>query len=139
MPCLADMSMKFLTTTSYREVVARPSVAAMQHNFEAIVRAPRSNCFVYEVDGAVKGAILGIVTDHLMTGEGVAVEVGWWVEPECRGSNGLRLLEAYEEAVKASGASLSVMTCPPDDSERVGRIYERAGYRKMEATYMKAL
>lgn len=137
-PRLAEMAARFVRGSSYGEVVT-PCETTMAQNFGAIVSAPSSICFVAETGAGVMGAIIGIVTPHLMTGKNVAVEVGWWVEPEARGSTGLALLSAYEAAVSQSDATLSVMTCPPDGSERVGKIYERAGYTKFESTYMKAL
>lgn len=137
-PRLAEMAARFVRESSYSKVVT-PSEPAMEQSFAAIVSSPTGICFVAEEGGGVQGAILGLVTPHLMTGGNVAVEIGWWVEPEVRGATGLALLSAYEAAVQIAGVTLSVMTCPPDNSERVGRIYERAGYAKFETTYMKAL
>lgn len=137
-PRIAQMAAYFVNNSSYSELVS-PCNVTMQENFDVIVGSPNGIAFVLEIDGAVEGAIIGLLAPHLMTGGTVALELGWWVEPKVRGRNGLELLRAYEEAVNASTASLSVMTCPPDGSERVGRIYEQAGYRKMEATYMRAI
>lgn len=137
-PRLAQMAAGFVGNSSYARVVT-PSERCMRTNFAAVVSSVSGLCFVLEIDGKVEGAILGLVTPHLMTGENVAVELGWWVEPHARGAAGLKLLNAYEEAVTQSGVTLSVMTCPPDNSERVGQIYERAGYQKMESTYMRSV
>lgn len=137
-PRLAEMAAYFVSHSSYSEVVT-PCEATMAANFEAIIRSPSGIAFVLEVDGKIQGAIIGLLAPHLMTGGIAAMELGWWVEPAYRGRNGLELLTAYENAVSASDANISVMTCPPDGGERVGGIYEKAGYRRMEATYMRVV
>lgn len=137
-PRLAEMAAKFVFTTSYSKVVT-PCETTMGANFANVIASPDGIAFALEIDGHVQGAIIGLIAPHLMTGGKVALELGWWVEPDFRGRTGLALLNAYEGAVNVSGAHLSVLTCPPDGADRVGEIYERAGYQKMEATYMRVV
>jgi hypothetical protein len=55
----------------------------------------------------------------------------WWVEPAARGC-GLALLKRAERWALETGATAIQMSAP---EARVGRLYERRGYRLVEMTY----
>lgn len=68
-----------------------------------------------------------------MTGQ----DLFWWVDPEHRGSGGL-LLDALEAWAMGMGAvTFSMASMSASEGDRVGRIYERRGYRAQETTYTK--
>jgi GNAT superfamily N-acetyltransferase len=90
---------------------------------------------ISERNGVVVGMIGYIVFPHFISGEIVAGEVFWWVEPEHRGE-GPKLLREAEKRVAAAGAKRMQMIAP---NERVGKLYERFGYSFVESTYQRTL
>ena len=70
-----------------------------------------------------------------------AQELFWWVDEEARSSGaGRALLEALEGWARAVGAhSLTMISLAALDGERVAKLYERAGYRRSELTFIKRL
>lgn len=71
----------------------------------------------------------------------IGAEMFWWVHPGYRRSGiGAMLLEGIERAAKAAGCkfwTMIAMQCM--DPEKVGALYERAGYRWVERSYAKEL
>ena len=71
------------------------------------------DCSVPSGDGAIVGMLGFIIHDHFISGEKVAGEVFWWMEPEHRG-DGLKLLdETKRDELKASWGQVSAHSdCP---------------------------
>ncbi len=69
----------------------------------------------------------------------VAAELAWYVTPECRrGSTGVRLLKALENAATQQGVRiLSMMNLESVNPDKVDRLYRALGFVKTENTYMK--
>jgi len=133
-PRLVEMGQRFRRESEYSALLADnpEQIAALCHQ---LVSHPSGGAFVAEKDGRVIGMIGYIVYNHLMSGEKVAGEVAWWVEPEARG-DGLRLMRAAEDEARKAGAVQMQMIAP---NERVGALYQRLGYRVMETTYVRTL
>jgi GNAT superfamily N-acetyltransferase len=73
------------------------------------------------------------------TGEMVANEMFWWVQPEARGQ-GRSLLEAYEAWAGEQGARyLTMVHLSNSMPERLRKLYERRGYRESETHYIKEI
>jgi GNAT superfamily N-acetyltransferase len=85
--------------------------------------------------GALVGMIGWVLFPHFLSGEVIAGEVFWWVEPEHRGQ-GLRLMRAAERQARQNGAQKMQMIAPTD---AVATLYRRFGYEFVEAAYQKAL
>jgi GNAT superfamily N-acetyltransferase len=68
----------------------------------------------------------------------VGQELMWWVEPEYRGSGaGAQLLAALERAAYARGAARWSMIAIEATADRLGHLYNQAGYVPTERTYSK--
>lgn len=98
-------------------------------------------CVVVDNDG-VAGMAAGVVSpvyfNHAhLSGE----ELFWWVDPTKAGQGtGLRLLDALEAAAKAKGCqSWQMKSIARLNGERMGKLYERRGYRASENSYIKRL
>lgn len=91
--------------------------------------------FMAEKDGTPVGMFGIAVSPHLMAAELFATEIFWWVEPGARGL-GLKLLRDAEAWAKEQGATVLQLIAP---SERVGRLYERLGFRLIERAYSRAV
>jgi GNAT superfamily N-acetyltransferase len=93
--------------------------------------------FIAEQDGQAVGMFGVFSLEHPITGQRVASELCWWMEPEARGSRvGLELLRAAEGWAKDHGAVWMEMIAP---SARVAQFYERLGYERTDVHYLKRL
>lgn len=97
-------------------------------------------CLVSDNDG-IDGFAAGIVSPvyfnraHL-SGE----ELFWWVSPDAPQMTGIRLLEALECEAKGKGCqSWQMKSVARLNGDRMGRLYERRGYRASEHSYIKRL
>ena len=72
------------------------------------------------------GVIGGILIPLYPTGEVVAQEIIWWRDPA--------LVKRFEQRGREMGATATQLMAL---TERVGRFYERLGYRKIESMYLK--
>lgn len=87
--------------------------------------------------GDVLGMMALIVVTQPMSGETVATELVWWIDPDARGGRAaLALLATAEEWAKLQGAKRLQMIAP---SDRVCRFYERLGFQRVEVAYMRTL
>jgi GNAT superfamily N-acetyltransferase len=98
-----------------------------------LVTSPTSVVFVAEGKEGVVGMIGLIRYVHHLTGACTVGEVMWWLDPEARGS-GLALLKRAERWALETGATAIQMMA---SDARVGRLYERRGYRLVETTYQR--
>jgi GNAT superfamily N-acetyltransferase len=96
---------------------------------------PQGWILMLEVEGEPVGMIGFYVYPHFLSGEIVAGEIFWWVEPEHRGA-GKQLLRAAEDEARRCGAKSMQMIAP---DPRVGKLYERIGYTYLETSYQRNL
>ena len=87
-------------------------------------------------DHAMAGAL--VVPNFFDKDRLIATELFWWVDKEARGNGaGKRLLNGLESWAQDKGAErLTMITM--DSLENVGKLYERAGYRKFETSYVRS-
>ena len=85
---------------------------------------------------AIVGVLAVSLLDHWMTGQRIAVQWWWWIRPEYRNGNGLRLLSAAQKWAKTHGATAMHLLAP---NENFAALCEALGYNKLEITYSKEL
>jgi GNAT superfamily N-acetyltransferase len=92
---------------------------------------------VADVDGEPVGMLVMFVFAHPLTGEQIASELCWWMEPEFRSSRlALKLLRDGEAWAKKQGAAVIEMIAP---NERVAEFYGHMGYERTDVHYRKTL
>src|SRR4051812_11361518 len=96
---LVEMGERFHRESVYKEHVT--------HNHEQMIALATKlvadgNILVMEFNGALVGMIGLVFFPHYLSGERVAVEVFWWLEPEHRGE-GRKLLKAAEDFAREHG------------------------------------
>lgn len=93
--------------------------------------------FVADVDGVLIGMLGLAISVQPMSGERIAAEIAWWIEPEARGARtALSLLATGEAWARAHGATVLQMIAP---NARVQQFYERVGFTHVEAIYQRRL
>lgn len=81
------------------------------------------------------GFLAGLATPSLFGDIRQATEMAWWVEPSERGKEaGGELLKAFEFWAKKVGCKLVTMISLND---KVGKYYEKNGYKLYERAYVK--
>ncbi|MGH9505231.1 MAG: GNAT family N-acetyltransferase [Terriglobales bacterium] len=131
-PRLVEMGQRFRAESRYAKFLA-DNPERMAHLGRQLLAC--DGLLAMERDGEIIGMLGFILHDHFISGEKVAGEVFWWVEPEHRG-DGLKLLDETKRRAKAAGAKCLHMIAP---SERVSRLYKILGYEWVEATYQISL
>jgi len=84
------------------------------------------------------GMLGALCFTHPLSGEWVASEFYWWVEPHARGGiDSLRLLKLTITWARAQGAVRLHMIAP--EGSGVGRLYRRLGFVPVETAYQLVL
>mgnify|MGYP001576396753 CR=1 FL=1 len=131
-PRLVSMGERFIAETSYCGKLASnaQTLAALMHR---LISHEDGTVMVSLEEGSVTGMIGAFVYEHPMSGERIAGEAFWWVEPEKRGC-GVRLMKAVEAWANDRNAVRLTMIAPTD---KVARLYRACGYDKLEEHYQK--
>lgn len=133
-PALVAMGLRFLRESCYRGRI-RENAEQMASLVTLLVEQPHGVVFVSERAGQVTGMIGLLLFDQPLSGDRMATELFWWVEPEHRGQ-GVRLLKHAETWARAQGAKALQMIAP---TEGVEQLYRRLGYDRIEVAYQRAL
>lgn len=131
---LLEMGKHFLAQTAYGHRLGT-NVEQMAKTAVALIDQDNGVVFVVAQGTALLGMIGVLRFQHHLSGEPVAAEVFWWVEPEARGV-GVRLMKRAEAWAKAHGAVRFQMVSP---EPKVGQLYERMGYQAIEVAYERTL
>lgn len=133
-PRLVEMGGAFLASTSYRDRLADvPDARAA--TMVSLIEQDQSTVLVLDNGEEVVGMLGMILYRQPLSGEAVAGEVFWWVDPEHRG-RGLTLWRAGEVWARELGARKIQMIAPSEDVER---IYTARGYAPLERVYQREL
>lgn len=131
-PRLVEMGQRFRQETAYAKFLADNPEKMAELGRKLIAG---NGLLLAECDGGIFGMLGFIVYPHFISGEMMAGEVFWWVDPEHRGE-GFKLLRHMEKMARLAGAKHMQMIAPTD---RVASFYERVGYSQVETTYQKSL
>ena len=93
-------------------------------------------------EGKLQGAIGMWCSPHVWTGERTATELFWFVEPTARGSVGGRLFiaaKAWAMQIQASALHMVSPEVLPGEEDRVGKLYQKAGFVPLERGWILRL
>jgi RimJ/RimL family protein N-acetyltransferase len=127
-PRLVEMGRRFRSESTYSKYLADNPERMAQLGRQLL---EKDGLLLAERDGVIVGMLGFIVHTHFISGEVVAGEVFWWMEPEFRG-DGLKLLDETKRRAHLAGAKYLHMIAP---SERVSRLYRHLGYEFVESTF----
>ena len=135
LPHIVAMGIRFMNETPYVRYITQDT-DKMFELAEKLIDSPNGLLLVNTEADEINGMIGVYAFCHPMSGEIVASEMFWWVDPEARGLSGVRLLRCAEDWAVKVGAQRMMMIAPND---RVGEFYRRVGYDRVETTYMRRL
>lgn len=134
-PRIVEMGRKFFEISGQTDIATYDDEMAAQ-----TVRFCMTDgvVLVVEEDGVVVGMAGALIYRIYLSRDDItAQELWWWIEPEHRG-HGNDLRKALERRAKEKGAT-SISMIALENMKWVGRLYERAGYRPFDHTYVKSL
>jgi GNAT superfamily N-acetyltransferase len=99
---------------------------------------PNMLCLVLDIDDAAQGVLMAVAAEHPFGPVRLATETLWWIEPDYRGRNAVRMLEAFEDWARGQDCDYSGMA-GMGASPQVASLYVRRGYRAAELHFLKAL
>ncbi len=134
-PRIVEMGQRFVASTAYATLISL-NTEQLTGTTRDLLNNPDALVLLAEKDGDVIGMLAAIRFNHPMSGQHIAQEVVWWVDPEHRGTAGIRLLRAAEAWAVAGGAEVLQMIAP---SEKVGKFYAAVGYAPVETVFQRRL
>jgi GNAT superfamily N-acetyltransferase len=134
---IVELGMRSLEDGPYAGIIKKDPKQAMQTAL-SVLAAQAGEILLYEDDDErVIGLLAFVIYPQIFTGESVANELMWYVEPDRRaGGAGTKLLWAAEEEAKKMGAQYFGVTSPTDG---VSAVYKRFGYQQIETAFLKRL
>lgn len=128
-----EMGMKFLKKTGYTKYSDEQNIRNL---IETVVTGRQDQMIILLEPGV--GFIAGQVTPFVFGPHYIASEIAWWINEEHRKDGaGAELLEAFEYWAKnVAGCTMITLTSL---DPKVGKIYEKKGYKLYERAYMKEL
>jgi GNAT superfamily N-acetyltransferase len=133
-PRLVDMGVRFLGSSAYAATLTS-NPEQMARVASCLIGDARGLVLVSEAAGRLTGMFGMMIFPHVLSGELVAGELFWWVEPEARGA-GLRLLRQAEAWALSQGVRRVQMVAP---TPALSRVYARLGYAAIETTFCRLL
>lgn len=136
---IALMGARFLAASPYADFVQTEHADLVDRLRKLL--ADNGVAFVAEVDGEVRGAIVGRLSSLWFAASCVAIELGWWVDQDLRGGTvGVRLLWAFEDWARSQGATAVALSDLVSQGETPsGLLFERLGYRMVERAHVKEI
>lgn len=108
-------------------------------SLKALMQSDAFLCHVAEDDGQIVGMASGMIAPiYFNYAHKSGEELFWWVSDKAPQATGLRLLAALEASAKDAGCqSWQMKSLAKLNGDRMGRLYERRGYRASENSYIK--
>lgn len=133
LPEIMDFAMKFIAVTGYADYSDEATIEQLAKN---LITGPQNISIILLKPGI--GMLAGMSSPFVFGPHLIASEVAWWVEPDKRGQkDGEELVDAFEYWAKhKAGCTLITLTSLDD---KVGKFYEKKGYKLHERAYMKNL
>lgn len=137
-----DFIHKFHQESPYQEIPINDE--HMDANLKAILLSDRNvNVIIlaYTEEGEAKGVIIGQAAPFLLTGQKIASELSWWVEPEFRRTPmGKDLFEAYIYWAKQVGCEFVQSVALHDERlPLMERLYRKQNFTPCETSYLRKL
>src|SRR5688572_6291922 len=125
-----SMAKKFAEASGYSKHMEEDKIKAI---ITDLLNGPQERKII--ILHGEEGLLAGLVAPFTFGTALMATEVAWWVEPDARGKNvGAELMDAFEFWAKKVGCSLVIVSSIDD---KVGKYYEKRGYKLHERAYLK--
>ena len=136
-PALTLLGRRFIDESGYAGLGVTPNPFKLHDTIVRLIESDDSAVYVSERGGEVVGAI-GIAKYQLhFSDDPMAMEIFWWMAPECRsGFDAMRLYSKAREWAQQSGCTHFTMIDIPEIGSGAAKIYERLGGKLIERTWI---
>ena len=139
-PRLVEMFQRFVASSQYANYVGQ-SPSHCTAMIESMMAQGEDSPLAYQIfvvgDDPIVGMLGVMVCVQPFSGETVASELFWWLDPEYRGHGGWLLRRAEKWAQSKGAVRMSMMA--PIDKPRVAETYMKLGYAEVERVFSKDL
>lgn len=132
LPRIVEMGIHFRSLSKYADFLAE-NKEVMRRMATTLIKA--KTLLLLENESGVSGMLGYVVYPHFISGEIIAGEIFWWVEPRQR-RHGMKLLEEMSRRAKLAGATQIQMVAP---DEKTARVYRHFGFEFVESSFQKSL
>ena len=130
---IAELGRKFYAATGLRGSFHGDTFVVF---WNKLLEGGIASMWVSREDGRITGTIGMTLTMSLMDGIVLADEMFWFVDPNHRGSAGLKLFLEAKKWAKHSGAGRMLMgKMLAIEPEKVGKFYEQQGFKPLQTQY----
>lgn len=132
-------SVRELIHAFHREALHEFGLSCESAQINATINECFNEALALEVDGKVVGVIAGKVVDYPLQEAKIFQEMIWYVAKDYR-RYGIKLLEVLEERCRSRGmAGIVMVLLENSKSGKLGRFYEKMGYKPLEKHFIKGL
>lgn len=132
-PRMVEMGRRFRRESSYEKHLTDNPERMAELGKRLI---SNQSLIVAENEGVIVGMMGFFIHEHFMSGDKMVGEVFWWVDPEYRGRDGIRLLAEMKRRGKLFGCKLYQLVAP---NKKVAEFCEKTGCEWLESTYQGVL
>ncbi len=133
---LMKLALRFHESSPYSDKVPVDE-GMLRQTIGGLVQRDSGRVFVLERNDRIVGMLGVLAFPHWLSGEIVAEELFWWVDPDERG-RGTALMERAEKWADTIGACHFQMVAPVD-ADKLERVYGRKGFTPLERSFIKRL
>lgn len=139
-PAIVAMGERFFSASGYGDFTSFDPMSAAR-TFQHLIESPDGVILVWEDEGLISATAAALLFPFFFNiAHRHGQEFFWWCDPDARGRAGPALLAALEQWAIANGAkSLALASLASMRPNAVGRLYQRAGFRPSDATFVKGL
>jgi len=116
----------------------KPAIDTMAMTWANLVRDGVGVIFAIVNEDNACGILMGILSPDMLTAKRAALEVFWFVKPECRAYS-LDLLREFEQYAKSVGCERVVAGSQFTRLKAMHRMYRQNGYRPFGEVFEKEL
>ncbi len=136
-PWLIRMCLSFFSFSEYSKV-KEPDLDKIEQTVDWYLTRPQNEAIVILL--MFEGIPVGMLSlmnapTPFWTGF-LASEQTWWVEPEHRGRDSLKMIDIAEEWAKKTGC-IGLCLSALNSNSKVSKLYEKKGYQLSELAYFK--
>lgn len=141
-PVITDMGIRFYLLRAFRGKGFQLHTRSLDTVLRHLIEQGAGLVVAAERDGRLAGSMIGIISPWIGdVSQLIVQEVWWWVDAEYQGEFiGKRMFRFYEDQAREMGISFSIVgTHDFDGEDKLGRVYERLGYRHLQHDFIKEL
>lgn len=134
---LMTMCQSFFSFSEYSQIRS-PDLSKIEETVDWYLSRPKNEAIVFLMtyEGIPVGMISLMNAPTPFWDGFLASEQTWWVDPDHRGRESLRMLDLAEEWAKKTGC-IGLALSALSTNQKVTKIYERRGYKLSELAYFK--